>query len=947
MSDSRWQRVEEIFHRAVELAPETRSAFLDDMCAGDESLRKEVESLLAHDAEDGSTLANAVAGAAGGTVTVVEDLSGRTIGQYKVLGRLGEGGMGVVYKASDTRLGRSVALKFVKAHFSRRWEREARAVAALNHPHIATLYEVGEHEGVPYLAMELVQGSPLKGPLPIEDALACGIQIADALAAAHAAGIVHRDLKPGNILVTKAGVKLLDFGVAQMTPAQGPDAGAIATQTLTSSGVIVGTPQYMAPEQIEGKAVDARADIFAFGAVFYEMLTGGRAFEGESQASVMAAILEREPPDLPDTVAPALRQIVAGCLEKDPAARFESARDLAFALRAISAGSGLSTAFPRAGSSARARGGRWLLPALAAAVVALAALSAFLYGTRPEPLDLSAYKFTPVATDAEVEESGSWSPDGKSIAYLKMIDFRRQVMVRNLNTPSPMQLTRLPSGMYQSAPFFAPDGERVYFIASGALWSVAAVGGEPREVLRAPMVGAALSPDGKTLAFWQRYEEAGKQYSGVWISSPPGAPPRKYEPAPFRVESLYAPDYLRFSPDGSQIGLAAYRRGAEAWLWILPWPDGPKVRPRQPFSSHSFSYVPAFDWMPDSRHICLSADGGLWLGDSGTGKLQRLTAWAGGDAYQPSVSPGGERVLFTARDSDYDIIELPLDGSAPRPVLATARNESSPSSSATGDLMAFITDRSGESEIWLRSPSGDWERPAVRQSDFPDDPRRPFEGVSLSPDGTRLAYYRAGRLWVSPVSGGHASQAVVGSEGETAAPSWSPDSSSITYIGNSGGKLLVAVARIGSQQPQLLIPGTANQCASAPVWSPDGLWIACGGFDRTVLLVSPDGNERRALRSPVPAASHGFVLVWSRNAETIYVASSTSPKARLDAIDVRLGSSRRIAEYPGELRFTTPYNYFPSGSLSRDGKSFATTVLSEKSDLWILEGFPRPRRRWF
>ena len=941
MDPARWRRVEEIYQAAAELKAEEQAAFLAVACGGEEDLRREVESLLAQPAADG--LLDRPAWEPEAALPAV----GQQVSHYRIQEKLGEGGMGVVYRARDIRLSRSVALKFIKAQFSRRWEREARAVAALNHPHIAALYEVGKHEGMPYLVMELVQGSPLKRPLPLEEALACGIQIADALAAAHAAGIVHRDLKPGNILVTKAGVKLLDFGVAQMTPAPGSDAGAVSTHTLTSPGVVVGTPQYMAPEQIEGKPVDARADIFAFGALFYELLTGCRPFEGKSQASVMAAILEREPPDLPDTVPPALRQIVAGCLEKDPAARFESARDLAFTLRAFSGGSGIGTAFPRAGPSARAPGGRWLLPALAAAVVALAGISAALYITRPEQLDLSAYKFTPVATDGQVQQLGSWSPDGKSIAYLKTIDGQQQVMVRNLDTPSPTQLTRLPSGAFRSAPFFTPDGERVYFIASGALWSVAAVGGEPREVLRSPMLAAALSPDGKTLAFWQPYEEAGKQYAGVWISSPPGAPPRKYEPAPFRVEGGYTPDYLRFSPGGSQIGLAAFRGRNAGWLWVLPWPDGPAVRPRQPFSSHSFSAPPAFGWMPDSRYICLFKDRGLWLGDSGTGKLQRLTASAVGGAGQPSVSPGGERLLFTASHSDYDMIELPLDGSAPRPVLATARNESSPSWSATGDQMAFISDGSGESEIWLRSSSGNWERPVVRQSDFPNDPGQVFEGVSLSPDGTRLAYVRQGRLWVSPVSGGRASPAVVGSEGETSVPSWSPDGSSIAYIVVSGGKRQVAVTRIGSQQPQFLVPGTAGQCASAPAWSPDALWIACGGFDRTVLLASPDGNERRRLPIPVPAASQGFVLVWSRNAETIYVASSTTPKARLDALDVRLGRSRKIAEYPRELVFSTFTTHQLSGSLSRDAKSFATTVFNQKADLWILEGFPRPRRRWF
>ncbi len=698
---------------------------------------------------------------------------------------------------------------------------------------------------------------------------------------------------------------------------------------------------------MRGREIDHRSDIFSFGLVLYEMLAGTRAFQGQSAIEVMNAILNETPPELPDTAPSALRQIVADCLEKDPAARFESARDLAFALRAFSPGSSISAAAPALDTRARMDRRRWVLPALAAAVVALAVLSAALYLTRPEPLDLSTYRFKPFATDAEIESLGSWSPDGKNVAYLKTVDGQQQVMVRNLDNPSPIQLTRLPSGADSSAPFFSRDTERVYFVASGALWSVAVVGGEPREVLRAPMAAAALSPDGKTLAFWRRYEEAGKQYGGVWISSPPGAPPRKYEPAPFRVEAGYFPDYLRFSPDGPQIGFAELRVVGEAWFWILPWPDGPKVRPRQLFSRYSFHVPVPFDWMPDSRHICLSSDASLWIGDTGTGKLQRLTASAMGAATEPSVSPDGERVLFTAIMSDYDIVELPLDGSPPRPLLATARSEHSPSRSVAGDQMAFITDRSGESEIWLRNPSGGWERPVVRQSDFPNDPGHDFGNVALSPDGTRIAYNRHGRLWVSPVSGGRASPAVVGGEFETAAPSWSPDSSSITYLGISAGKLHVAVTRVGNQQPQFLVPGTAGQCASAPVWSPDGVWLACGGYDQTVLLVSPDGKQRRSLPSPVPAASQRFVLVWSRDAQTIYVASSQTAKARLDAIDIRTGNSRRIAEYARELMFSAGTNYSLAGSLSRDARSLATTVLNTKSDLWILGGFPRPRRRWF
>ena len=248
---------------------------------------------------------------------------GETIGSYHITAKLGEGGMGEVYRATDTRLGREVAIKVAKEQFSERFEREARAIAALNHPNICQLYDVGPN----YLVMELVEGTPLKGPLPLDKAIEYAGQILDALDAAHKKGITHRDLKPANILVTKQGIKLLDFGLAKQTdPLKETD----VTRALTGQGQILGTLQYMSPEQLQGKEVDARSDLFSFGCVLYEMLTGKRAFEGESPASVIAAILEREPAAL--EVARPLDRVIRRSLAKDPDQRFQTARDLKAAL---------------------------------------------------------------------------------------------------------------------------------------------------------------------------------------------------------------------------------------------------------------------------------------------------------------------------------------------------------------------------------------------------------------------------------------------------------------------------------------------------------------------------------------------------------------------------------------------------------------------------------------
>src|SRR6202165_3645195 len=273
-------------------------------------------------------------------------LPGKRLGPYEILSSIGAGGMGEVYRAKDTRLDRTVAIKVLppdladRPELRERFEREARAIASLNHPHICTLYDIGRQDGIDYLVMEYLEGETLamrllKGPLPLEQTLRCAAEIADALDKAHRKSITHRDLKPGNVMHTKSGTKLLDFGLAKLAQEAAPVTSVSQLPTLqnaiTSEGTILGTLQYMAPEQVEAKEVDARTDIFAFGAVVYEMATGKKAFEGKSSASVMAKILEAEPPpisSLQPMTPPALDRVVKRCLAKDPENRWQTARDL-------------------------------------------------------------------------------------------------------------------------------------------------------------------------------------------------------------------------------------------------------------------------------------------------------------------------------------------------------------------------------------------------------------------------------------------------------------------------------------------------------------------------------------------------------------------------------------------------------------------------------------------
>jgi serine/threonine-protein kinase len=395
---------------------------------------------------------------------------GETIASYHITAKLGEGGMGEVYRATDLRLGREVAIKVAKEQFSERFEREARAVAALNHPHICHLYDVGPN----YLVMELVEGTPLKGPLPLEKAVEYAGQILDALDAAHKKGITHRDLKPANILVTKQGIKLLDFGLAKQTaPLQETD----VTRALTGKGQILGTLQYMSPEQLQGKEVDARSDLFSFGCVLYEMLTGKRAFEGSSPASVIAAILEREPAPL--EVARPLDRVIRRSLAKDPDQRFQTARDLKAAL------SWVVLEQPPAAAVSHARSNLpWAVVAAGLGVVSIGLGMGWWRATRPvqrslQPLMRLSIDLGPDAAMARGSPADTlaFSPDGSRLVFVSSdTDGKRHLSIRLLDQN---QVTLLPGTENAGSPFFSPDSQWIGFYTYGQLKKIAVQGGPP------------------------------------------------------------------------------------------------------------------------------------------------------------------------------------------------------------------------------------------------------------------------------------------------------------------------------------------------------------------------------------------------------------------------------------------------------------------------------------
>ncbi|MCI0443622.1 protein kinase, partial [bacterium] len=424
---------------------------------------------------------------------------GARLGPYEILAPLGSGGMGEVYRAKDTRLDRIVAIKILSSHLSpnvdlkARFEREARTVSSLSHPHICSLYDIGEQDGVSYLVMEFLEGQTLaerltKGALPMEQVLRYGIQIADALDRAHKAGIIHRDLKPGNIMLTKSGVKLLDFGLAKLQntaaqPIVGVSALATEQRSLTAEGTILGTLQYMSPEQLEGRDTDARTDIFSFGAVLYEMVTARKAFAGKSQASLIAAILQTDPPSVSSSQPlspPAFDRLVQQCLAKDPEDRWHNAHDLMAQLKWIlEGGSDSGIAAPVAARRKTREHVRWSL--LGAFIGALLTMLAawFIFGRSQPDSNIGTHLILPIPETDQLSfnQYGPFfaiSPDGRSIVYSARRNNKSQLFLRKLDSPEPVPLSGTENA---SDPFYSPDGQWLAFHQESKIKKIPGSGG--------------------------------------------------------------------------------------------------------------------------------------------------------------------------------------------------------------------------------------------------------------------------------------------------------------------------------------------------------------------------------------------------------------------------------------------------------------------------------------
>jgi Tol biopolymer transport system component len=755
-------------------------------------------------------------------------IPGTHVGPYEILSALGAGGMGEVYRGRDPRLGRDVAIKVLPSAFSadvdrlHRFEQEARAAAALNHPNILAVYDIGRYADAPFIVSELLEGETLRerlnaGPVAVRKVIELTLHIAHGLAAAHDKGITHRDLKPENVFVTRDNrVKILDFGLAKLTqdqPASGPASAIATTPSPTQSGVVLGTVGYMAPEQVRGLAVDHRADLFAFGAILYELLSGVRAFRCDTAPETMAAILNANPPDLTSAAAPippALVRIVNRCLEKSPSRRFQTASDLAFALDGLSDASIVSTA-ARAG---RHRVNRtWLAWGAAALLLATLAPIAYQY-VRERPAAPSPMRFQ-IPPTVEFAGPGNFglSPDGRHLAFVgRGPDGIARLWIRAIDS---LEVRVLPGSEMPDItppPFWSPDGRFVAFDAGGRLKKLDVSGGLPQTLCDLPKgsvaVGGSWNRDGDIIfgnfGALLRVRDTG----GVAVPVTALDPARKEE---FHLLPTFLPDGRHF-------------------VYLRVSPSAPEA---------SGAYVGTLDAKPEAQ------------------SAQRLMPYEVGLTYAAAVDSGPGRLLFvhegTLMAQPFDARRLALAGD-PVPVAERVGSfrDGGYFSASSNNVLAYRTADTDSQLTWYD-----------RQGNVSGRASEPggFRGVALSPNGTRAVASRTNPqdtakadLWLFDLSRGSTPTRLTLGAGIAEFPVWSPDGKHIVFtFGNS--QLRQRLASGEGEEMELLRSNSAGLIRPTG-WSPDGRFLLYSGASGTGSLdlgVLPSNDSK-----PVPFMETGF-----------------------------------------------------------------------------------------
>jgi serine/threonine-protein kinase len=957
----RWQQIEDLFHAALEVEPAARQSFLDDACGGDGDLRREVESLLDQDGKNGRLVSQPLEMIAAvmldADASEVRFSKGAIVGPYEIIEPLGAGGMGEVYRARDTRLDRTVAIKILMERFHARFESEARAISALNHPHICTLYDIGSLDGVGYLVMEFIDGEPLvsqkrPGPLPFKKALRLAIQILDALAVAHAHGILHRDLKPANILVAKTGVKLLDFGLAKFVPAGAHRVAGAIPAPLTESRQIVGTVQYMSPEQLEGKEVDARSDIFSFGLVLYEMLTGRRAFQASSQAGLMAAILKEQPPPLPSlqaSIPPALDRAASKCLAKEPERRWQSAADLRDELEWIASG---DSAAPQTVT-------RRSMPFRMAAAGALAIVAALGWWTAwrsTRPVDNPLMRLNvDLGPDAVVglHITAAISPDGTRLAFpARRPDGRKQLATRLLDQ---REATLLFGTEGADDPFFSPDGQWIGFFAEGKMKKVSVRGGAAVVLCDAPYgVGAAWGGDDNIIATL-----SGRSHIGLSRVPAAGGTPQSVTRPDENGDSTHR--WPQILPGGQAVLFMANKTISNydnSSIEVLSLETGRvKVVQRDAYFGR---YLPGgyLVYIHQGTLFGVRFDlGSLEVSGTPTPLLDDVAADSNTAGGQFDFSLNGRFVYLSGKSTTATWTQAWLDrAGGTKPLLALPSVYYEPRLSPDGKRLAFSSGTDIETY--------DWGRETRTRLTFATDTVNNWP--VWTPDGEHIVFGSEGAnkcylQWIRADGAGEA-QVLLESNSLLSPYSFSPDGKRVAFSErNSGTGSDLWMLPLDTSDPEHPRAGKREEflrsrfLIQSPSFSPDGRWISYSSTEsgRSEIFVQPfRGGGQAGSGKWLISTGGGQFPIWSRDGRELFyetldnrimVAAFTAKGVSFAAEKPRLWSDTQLLDINGHWNF----------DLAPDGKRFVVTMRADSTAqprgsvhvTFLLNFFDELRRR--
>ena len=879
--------------------------------------------------------------------------AGTRLGSYSVTAKIGQGGMGEVYRARDTKLDRDVALKVLPDHFAddperlARFQREAKVLASLNHPNIASIYGLEEAQGVRALVLELVEGPTLaeriaQGAIPVDEALPIARQIAEALEAAHERGVIHRDLKPANVKVKADGmVKVLDFGLAKALEGDaGSDPSEAPTRTAapTRAGVIMGTAAYMSPEQARGKPLDKRTDIWSFGCVLYEMLAARLAFAGNTLSDTLAAIIEREPAwdALPSQTPSRVRDLLRRCLHKRATLRLRDIGDARIELDEAGNPALAEVSPPVPGADQVLR--RWRSIA-GAALAALVVVS--MYTLSRETGSETAPASTFSASDAIAtqltnygprETASALSPDGRSFAFVSDHAGTQDIWVRQVSGGDLVRLTD--DAELESHLIFAPDGEAIYFRRAAAIWRIGTLGGQARTIVPAVATHPSPSPDGQRLAY---YVLGGDGFT-LTVGTLDGSATRTLaEGIPFGA-SVPA-----WSPDGQ---LLAFTRGglfAPSNLFVVDVDTG-ETRAITNFTTSSagiFAHV----WLPDNRHLVVSyLVGGisqfardLGILDIEDGSISRLTLSVVQAFSGLSVSADGSRLIATALERELEVWKVPFgpdpeaNGRAATRLLDSLVDPLWTHVSRDGTTLLYSTATTGSRNLWTMPLDG--SAPAQQITTISGGS---VMHSSLSPDGTRVAFVSSARetgssdVWVQNVDGSGLRQLTDDEEADSW-PVWSPDGRTIVFTATSAGRgrRTRRVPVDGGPAEELLDGFFRGDLIPQPDGT--GTWLVTIEAGEVTLV---DYESRAVLWEAALAGSNLSLPMFSPDGRSISLYGRDGPQGdSIWVFDSATGERRLAVSFPGRFLI-----YFRA-DWTDDGTAFIVNRYEETSHVMLFDEF--------